>query len=154
MAAEWAAAGGVGPDAHQGPWYPGQPLLVTANDHEARIYNGDTGVVVRMPDGSLRAALQRGSEPYLVHPTQFPAVVTVFAMTIHRSQGSQYDAVSVVLPEPESTLLTRELLYTAITRARRHVRIIGTDESIRAGIARRVLRASGLSRREGESGHR
>ncbi|MGY1981089.1 exodeoxyribonuclease V subunit alpha [Nocardia gipuzkoensis] len=150
MAAEWAAAGGAGPDSHQAPWYPGQPLLVTANDHEARIYNGDTGVVVRMPDGSLRAALQRGSEPYLVHPTQFPAVTTVFAMTIHRSQGSQYDTVSVVLPEPESTLLTRELLYTAITRARRHVRIIGTDESIRAGIARRVLRASGLSRREGE----
>ncbi|MGY2005405.1 exodeoxyribonuclease V subunit alpha [Nocardia gipuzkoensis] len=154
MAAEWAAAGGAGPDSHQAPWYPGQPLLVTANDHEARIYNGDTGVVLRMPDGSLRAALQRGSEPYLVHPTQFPAVTTVFAMTIHRSQGSQYDTVSVVLPEPESTLLTRELLYTAITRARRHVRIIGTDESIRAGIARRVLRASGLSRREAEPGTR
>ncbi|MGQ4598512.1 exodeoxyribonuclease V subunit alpha [Nocardia sp. R6R-6] len=151
MAAEWAAAGGAGQDAAQGPWYPGQPLLVTANDYEARIYNGDTGVVVRMPDGSLRAALQRGSEPYLVHPTQFPAVVTVFAMTIHRSQGSQYDTVSIVLPEPESNLLTRELLYTAITRARRHVRIIGTDASIRAGIARRVLRASGLSRREGET---
>ncbi|MEV5832991.1 exodeoxyribonuclease V subunit alpha [Nocardia sp. NPDC052112] len=146
MAGEWAAAGGAGPDSHLAPWYPGQPLLVTANDHEARIYNGDTGVIVRMPDGSLRAALQRGSEPYLVHPTQFPAVVTVFAMTIHRSQGSQYDTVSVVLPEPESTLLTRELLYTAITRARRHVRIIGTDESIRAAIDRRVLRASGLSR--------
>ncbi|WP_174185463.1 exodeoxyribonuclease V subunit alpha [Nocardia barduliensis] len=154
MAAEWAAAGGAGPDSYQAPWYAGQPLLVTANDHEARIYNGDTGVVVRMPDGSLRAALQRGSEPYLVHPTQFPAVVTVFAMTIHRSQGSQYDTVSVVLPEPESTLLTRELLYTAITRARRHVRIVGTDESIRAGIARRVLRASGLSRRVGEPGAR
>ncbi|MEV6428165.1 exodeoxyribonuclease V subunit alpha [Nocardia sp. NPDC051463] len=146
MAAEWAAAGGAGPDTYQAPWYPGQPLLVTANDHEARIYNGDTGVIVRMPDGSLRAALQRGNEPYLVHPTQFPAVVTVFAMTIHRSQGSQYDTVSVVLPEPESTLLTRELLYTAVTRARQHVRIIGTDDSIRAGIARRVLRASGLSR--------
>ncbi|WP_330254714.1 exodeoxyribonuclease V subunit alpha [Nocardia sp. NBC_00565] len=151
MAAEWAAAGGAGPDSHQATWYPGQPLLVTANDHEARIYNGDTGVIVRMPDGSLRAALQRGSEPYLVHPTQFPAVVTVFAMTIHRSQGSQYDTVSVVLPEPESTLLTRELLYTAITRARHHVRIIGTDESIRAAIDRRVLRASGLSRSTQES---
>ncbi|MFE1592468.1 AAA family ATPase [Nocardia sp. NPDC058705] len=146
MAAEWAAAGGAGPEGPQSVWYPGQPLLVTANDHEARIYNGDTGVIIRRPDGSLRAALQRGSEPYLVHPTQFPAVVTVFAMTIHRSQGSQYDTVSVVLPEPESTLLTRELLYTAITRARTHVRIIGTEESIRAAIGRRVLRASGLSR--------
>ncbi|MFE3543298.1 AAA family ATPase [Nocardia sp. NPDC059177] len=146
QAADWAAAGGAGPEGPQAVWYPGQPLLVTANDHEARIYNGDTGVIVRRPDGSLRAALQRGSEPYLVHPTQFPAVVTVFAMTIHRSQGSQYDTVSVVLPEPESTLLTRELLYTAITRARSHVRIIGTEESIRAAIGRRVLRASGLAR--------
>ncbi|MFD3424839.1 exodeoxyribonuclease V subunit alpha [Nocardia fluminea] len=146
MAAEWAAAGGAGPEGPQSVWYPGQPLLVTANDHEARIYNGDTGVIIRRPDGSLRAALQRGSEPYLVHPTQFPAVVTVFAMTIHRSQGSQYDTVSVVLPEPESTLLTRELLYTAITRARSHVRVIGTEDSIRAAIDRRVLRASGLSR--------
>ncbi|MFD4355350.1 exodeoxyribonuclease V subunit alpha [Nocardia sp. NPDC058518] len=146
MAADWAAAGGAGPEGPQSVWYPGQPLLVTANDHEARIYNGDTGVIIRRPDGSLRAALQRGSEPYLVHPTQFPAVVTVFAMTIHRSQGSQYDTVSVVLPEPESTLLTRELLYTAITRARTHVRVIGTEDSIRAAIGRRVLRASGLSR--------
>ncbi|MDO3648444.1 exodeoxyribonuclease V subunit alpha [Nocardia mangyaensis] len=146
MAADWAAAGGAGPEGPQAVWYPGQPLLVTANDHEARIYNGDTGVIIRRPDGSLRAALQRGSEPYLVHPTQFPAVVTVFAMTIHRSQGSQYDTVSVVLPEPESTLLTRELLYTAITRARTHVRVIGTEDAIRAAIGRRVLRASGLSR--------
>ncbi|MEU4311928.1 exodeoxyribonuclease V subunit alpha [Nocardia sp. NPDC024068] len=144
-AAEWAAAAGAGPESRTGTWYPGQPLLVTANDHEARIYNGDTGVVLRRPDGSLRVALQRGDEPYLVHPTQFPSVVTVFAMTIHRSQGSQYDAVTVVLPEPGSTLLTRELLYTAITRARRHVRILGTEEAIRAAIDRHVLRASGLS---------
>lgn len=144
-AAEWAAAAGAGPENRSGTWYPGQPLLVTANDHEARIYNGDTGVVVRRPDGSLRVALQRGEEPLLVHPTQFPSVVTVFAMTIHRSQGSQYDSVTIVLPEPGSSLLTRELLYTAITRARRHVRILGTEEAIRTAIDRHVLRASGLS---------
>ncbi|MFI5776411.1 exodeoxyribonuclease V subunit alpha [Nocardia sp. NPDC051570] len=144
LAGGWVAAAGIGVDAGAGQWFPGQPLLVTANDHEARIYNGDTGVIVRAPDGALRAALQRGSEPYLVHPTQFPGVTTVYAMTIHRSQGSQYGTVSVVLPGPESTLLTRELLYTAITRARRRVRIIGTEEAIRAGIGRRVLRASGL----------
>ncbi|GAB4586709.1 exodeoxyribonuclease V subunit alpha [Nocardia sp. IFM 10818] len=144
MAAGWAAAAGISADPGPGHWYPGQPLLVTANDHEARIYNGDTGVIVRAPDGTLRAALQRGTEPYLVHPTQFPGVTTVYAMTIHRSQGSQYDTVSVVLPGPESTLLTRELLYTAITRARKHVRVLGTEDSIRAAISRRVLRASGL----------
>ncbi|MFE3002515.1 ATP-binding domain-containing protein, partial [Nocardia sp. NPDC059246] len=148
LAAGWVTAAGISADPGTGHWYPGQPLLVTANDHEARIYNGDTGVIVRAADGTLRAALQRGTEPYLVHPTQFPGVTTVYAMTIHRSQGSQYDTVSVVLPGPESTLLTRELLYTAITRARRHVRILGTEESIRSGIARRVLRASGLRNRE------
>ncbi|WP_280275663.1 exodeoxyribonuclease V subunit alpha [Nocardia wallacei] len=144
LAAGWVAAAGIGTEPGAGQWFPGQPLLVTANDHEARIYNGDTGVIVRGADGSLRAALQRGTEPYLVHPTQFPGVTTVYAMTIHRSQGSQYGTVSVVLPGPESTLLTRELLYTAITRSRHRVRIIGTEEAIRAGIARRVLRASGL----------
>ena len=67
-------------------------------------------------------------------------------MTIHRSQGSQYDTVSVVLPAETSSLLTRELLYTAITRARKHVRIIGTEEAVRAGVRRQVLRASGLRR--------
>ena len=92
------------------------------------------------------AAFQRGHEPLLVHPTVLSSVQTVYAMTIHRSQGSQYDTVSVMLPAEASSLLTRELLYTAITRARRHVRIIGTEESVRAGVGRQVLRASGLRR--------
>ncbi|SNS92318.1 exodeoxyribonuclease V subunit alpha [Rhodococcoides kyotonense] len=127
-------------------WYAGQPLLVTANDHEARIYNGDTGVVVDVGDGALMAAFQRGSEPQLVHPNVLSSVQTVYAMTIHRSQGSQYDTVSVMLPAQASSLLTRELLYTAITRARHHVRIIGTEAAVRAGVERQVLRASGLRR--------
>lgn len=126
-------------------WYPGQPLLVTANDHDMQIYNGDTGVVVRRGD-ELVAAFARGSSPYELRPSQLPAVSTVYAMTIHRSQGSQYGTVSIVLPDANSALLTRELLYTAITRARSHVRIIGTEEAVRAGVARQVLRASGLRR--------
>ncbi|MFZ2176349.1 MAG: exodeoxyribonuclease V subunit alpha [Rhodococcus sp. (in: high G+C Gram-positive bacteria)] len=127
-------------------WYPGQPLLVTANDYETKLYNGDTGVVVRRDDGELVAAFARGDQPFLLHPTYLSAVQTVYAMTIHRSQGSQYDTVSVVLPGEQSSLLTRELLYTAITRARKHVRIIGTEEAVRAGVKRQVLRASGLRR--------
>ncbi|MFD4180350.1 exodeoxyribonuclease V subunit alpha [Rhodococcus sp. NPDC058514] len=127
-------------------WYPGQPLLVTANDHETRIYNGDTGVVVRREDDELVAAFARGDEPLMLNLSYLSAVQTVYAMTIHRSQGSQYDTVSVVLPGEESSLLTRELLYTAITRARKHVRIVGTEESVRAGVRRQVLRASGLRR--------
>ncbi|MBA8962829.1 exodeoxyribonuclease V alpha subunit [Rhodococcus percolatus] len=127
-------------------WYPGQPLMVTANDHETKIYNGDTGVIVRRDDDELVAAFVRGNEPFLLHPTHLSAVQTVYAMTIHRSQGSQYDTVSVVLPGEASSLLTRELLYTAITRARQHVRIIGSEDAVRAGVQRRVLRASGLRR--------
>ncbi len=127
-------------------FYPGQPLLVTANDHEAKVYNGDTGVVVQQPDGSLVAAFARVGPPVLRHPASLAAVQTVYAMTIHRSQGSQYRTVSVVLPPEESVLLTRELLYTAVTRAQQHVRVLGTEASVRAGVARQVLRASGLRR--------
>ncbi|MBC7374733.1 MAG: ATP-binding domain-containing protein, partial [Frankiales bacterium] len=124
----------------------GQPLLVTANDHEAKVYNGDTGVVVRQLDGSLVAAFARVGAPVLRHPASLAAVQTVYAMTIHRSQGSQYHTVSVLLPPEESVLLTRELLYTAVTRAQQQVRLIGTEASVRAGVKRQVLRASGLRR--------
>ncbi|MBJ8342639.1 exodeoxyribonuclease V subunit alpha [Antrihabitans sp. YC3-6] len=127
-------------------WHAGQPLLVTANDHEARIYNGDTGVIVADGPDNLMAAFQRGQDAILLHPTRLPAFQTVYAMTIHKSQGSQYDTVSVLLPAEASALLTRELLYTAVTRARSHVRVIGTEESVLAGVRRQVLRASGLRR--------
>jgi exodeoxyribonuclease V alpha subunit len=140
QAAQWVGA------PTEEAWYTGQPLLVTANDHEARVYNGDTGVVVQRDDGSLVAAFARGSSPVLLHPGRLADVQTVHAMTIHRSQGSQYDAVSVLLPPTASSLLTRELLYTGITRAREHVRILGTEESVRAAVTRQVQRASGLRR--------
>ena len=145
QAMEWIGEA-IGQRLNPDRWYPGQPLMVTANDHETKIYNGDTGVIVRRDDDELVAAFVRGNEPFLLHPTHLSAVQTVYAMTIHRSQGSQYDTVSVVLPGEASSLLTRELLYTAITRARKHVRIIGSEDAVRAGVQRRVLRASGLRR--------
>lgn len=127
-------------------WYAGQPLLVTANDYDAKVYNGDTGVVIASGNG-LVAVFPRAGEPIRLHPSRLAAVQTVYAMTIHRSQGSQYRRVSVVLPGGPSALLTRELLYTAVTRARERVRVIGTAESVRAGVERQVLRASGLRRK-------
>jgi exodeoxyribonuclease V alpha subunit len=127
-------------------WYAGQPLLVTRNDHDAQVYNGDTGVVVDRGSDGLVAAFARGSRPVLVPRGRLADVVTVHAMTIPCSQGSQYDAASLVLPATASSLLTRQLLYTAITRARSHVRVLGTEETVRAGIERQVLRASGLRR--------
>ncbi len=144
-AREWVqAATGVRLDPVS--WYAGQPLLVTANDYDAKVYNGDTGVVVSSGNGVV-AVFPRAGGPVRLHPSRLAAVQTVYAMTIHRSQGSQYRRVSVLLPAEASALLTRELLYTAITRAREHVRVIGTEESVRAGVQRQVLRASGLRRR-------
>jgi exodeoxyribonuclease V alpha subunit len=71
-------------------------------------------------------------------------VETVYAMTVHKSQGSQFDTAAVLLPDPSSPILTRELLYTAVTRARRELIVVGTEESIRAAVSRPVARASGL----------
>lgn len=130
---------GIGSDDR----YPGQPLIVSGNDYDLKVFNGDTGVVIRSGQGVM-AAFKRGDEYQLVHPGQLASVSSAYAITIHRSQGSQYDTVSVVLPEKESSLLTRELLYTAITRAKNHVRIVGTEAAVRAAVERRVLRASGL----------
>ena len=80
-------------------------------------------------------------------PTRLSGLQTVHAMTVHRSQGSQFDKVTLVLPEPDSPLLTREMLYTALTRAQSHVRIVGTEEAFREAIDRRAARASGLRER-------
>ncbi|WP_328859139.1 exodeoxyribonuclease V subunit alpha [Williamsia herbipolensis] len=137
----WSAtAGSAGPDRL---WYPGRPVLLTETDHRAQLYNGDTGVVVSEAD-RLMVAFARGSLTRLVHPQRLRGVMSAHAMTIHRSQGSQYRSVSVVVPPAESALLTRELLYTAITRATDRVVLIGTPDGLRAGIERKVLRASGL----------
>lgn len=125
-------------------WYAGQPLLVTANDYTADLYNGDTGVIVRSPDGILRAAFTRGEDVLELPLSRLDAVQTLRAMTIHRGQGSQFTAATVVLPPEDSPLLTRELLYTAVTRARTRVRLLGTEAGVRAGVQRQVRRASGL----------
>jgi exodeoxyribonuclease V alpha subunit len=143
-AREWVGAA-LGEVLDPTAWYPGQPLMATKNDYDAKVYNGDTGVVVADGD-DVTAVFARVGEPVRLHPSRLEALRTVYAMTIHRSQGSQYAAVTVVLPPQESALLTRELLYTAITRAREHVRVIGTPESVRSGVEGRVLRASGLRR--------
>jgi len=123
----------------------GRAVLVTTNDPELRIYNGDTGVVVAGPDGP-RVAFARPDQPLLLSPGRLRDLQTVHATTVHRSQGSQFDRVTVLLPPPESPLLTRELLYTALTRAQEHVRVIGTEQAVRAAVARPVVRASGLRR--------
>jgi exodeoxyribonuclease V alpha subunit len=150
-AAFWAAeveawiAHATGQDVRPRPlWYAGRPLLVTANDPETGLYNGDTGVVVDDGSGHGIAAFGDAGAPRLVRLYRLPAVETVYAMTVHRGQGSSFDTVSVVLPPASSPLLTRELLYTAITRARLRVRVVGTEAAVRRAVQRPVRRASGL----------
>jgi exodeoxyribonuclease V alpha subunit len=128
-------------------WYVGRPLLVTENDRELRLYNGDTGVVVRTGDDRVMAAFERGGAPVLYSPARLGAVETVYAMTIHKSQGSQFATAAVLLPEPESRILTRELLYTAVTRAQDQLILLGDEATVRAAVDRPVARASGLGRR-------
>ncbi|HEU5483805.1 MAG TPA: exodeoxyribonuclease V subunit alpha, partial [Microlunatus sp.] len=127
----------------EGEWYVGRPLLVTVNDYDLNLFNGDTGVVVAA-GGGVRAVFGRGSAPMLISPVRLDAVQTTHAMTVHRAQGSQFEVVSFVLPPPESPLLTRELLYTAVTRASRRVQVFGSEESVRRAVRRPANRASGL----------
>jgi exodeoxyribonuclease V alpha subunit len=124
--------------------YVGRPLLVTANDHQLGVYNGDSGVVVLTPDGP-RAVIAASDGPRDLAPSRLGDVETMHAMTIHKSQGSQAEVVTVLLPDAESRLLSRELFYTAVTRARKRVRVVGSEASIRAAIGRRAQRASGLA---------
>lgn len=131
-------------------WYPGQPLLVTENDYTLGLFNGDTGVVVREADTTRPyAVLADGvsEQGRSLHLGRLAAVRTAHAMTVHRAQGSQYEAVSIVLPEPGSRLLTRELFYTAATRARHMVRILGSPAAVAAAVQQRAARATGLSER-------
>ena len=124
--------------------YVGRPLLVTANDHQLGVYNGDSGVVVLTPTGP-RAVIAASDGPRDLAPSRLGDVETMHAMTIHKSQGSQADVVTVLLPDEDSRLLSRELFYTAVTRARSQVRVVGSEAAIRAAIGRRAQRASGLA---------
>jgi exodeoxyribonuclease V alpha subunit len=124
-------------------WYAGRPLLVTANDYGLRIYNGDTGVTVAGPEG-LRAVIAGATGPLSFATSRLGDVETMHAMTIHKSQGSQADEVTVLMPPEDSRLLTRELFYTAVTRAKAKVRVVGSEASVRTAIGRRAVRASGL----------
>lgn len=126
-----------------GEWYVGRPVIVTANDYSLRLFNGDTGVLVARKPAGVAAVFDQGP----VSPSRLSEVDTVYAMTVHKAQGSEFDDVAVVLPQPSSRILTRELLYTAVTRARRRLLIAGTEESVRSALGRPIARASGLTER-------
>lgn len=131
----------------------GDPLLVTSNDPDTGLFNGDTGVVVRDvpgrwgPAGAAVAVFRRGADPFAVQLPRLGDARTLHAMTVHKAQGSQLDRVSVILPPASSPLGTRETLYTAITRARTSVLLVGSPAAVRACVRRPVARATGLRER-------
>lgn len=126
-------------------WYDGQPVLITQNDYQLQLFNGDIGVIGPDDTGRLRAYFPGvdGTRAFL--PSRLPPHESVYAMTVHKSQGSEFNRIGLVLPPAMSPLLTRELLYTAITRARTQLSVFGTDQVIIDAIERRVDRASGLT---------
>ncbi len=133
--------------SHHGDWYVGRPVLVTANNQTLEVWNGDVGVTLRRPDGRLEVALASVGGPRRMATTRLPDTETMHATTVHKAQGSQARVVTVVMPPDESALLTRELFYTAVTRAETQVRVLGTPASVRAAVERRAVRASGLADR-------
>lgn len=130
-----------------GEWYAGRPLLVTANDYGLGLFNGDTGVTVQTAEGGLAATIAGVGTHQRFATSRLAEVETMHAMTVHKSQGSQAEAITVVLPPEDSPLLTRELLYTAVTRAERRLTVLGRPDAVRAAVERRALRASGLRSR-------
>jgi exodeoxyribonuclease V alpha subunit len=131
-------------------FYPGQPLMVTTNDYALRLFNGDVGIVVpdeTMADGLAVAFPEEGATVRRLATARLPACETVYAMTVHKSQGSEFDELLLVLPPEPSPVLSRELVYTGVTRAKRGVVLAATPEVLRAALAARVERDSGLAER-------
>ncbi|HXW38778.1 MAG TPA: exodeoxyribonuclease V subunit alpha, partial [Acidimicrobiales bacterium] len=136
----------VAPVRGRGRWYPGRPVMVTANDPINRLLNGDVGVVVN-GNGQLQVALREGEGVRRLGLAQLEQFDEWWAMTIHKSQGSEFVHAVVVLPDAASPILSRELLYTGVTRARERLTVIASEGALRAAVERPVSRASGLAER-------
>jgi exodeoxyribonuclease V alpha subunit len=126
--------------------------MVTSNNRALNLFNGDVGLVVPGEDGRMDVAFPvAGAAPRRLAVSRLEDVETVHALTIHKSQGSEYEHVIVVLPERASRIVTKELLYTGVTRASEKVTVVGSREVIEAAIRKRIRRATGLARRLAES---
>ena len=128
-----------------GPWYRGRPVLVTRNDRVVNLFNGDIGVTLPDASGQLRVWFPAGADGVRSVPlAQLPPHDTAFAMTVHKSQGSEFAQVAVILPEADSPMLSRELLYTAVTRAREQALVIARAGAVAAAVRQPGNRLSGL----------
>ena len=133
-----------GPAGASAVWYPGRLLLATRNDPRLGLSNGDTGVVIR-DGGRLLAVFRAALGIQHFEPVQLDAIETAYAMTVHKSQGSEYPTVVMVLPPPTSPLVGRELLYTGVTRAKEMLLVVGAEASLRLAVETPAHRMTGLT---------
>jgi len=140
-------------------WYEGRPVLVTRNDYSLGLMNGDIGIALRIREpalvpgqaetDALRVAFARNDGSggiRFVLPSRLPEVETVFAMTVHKSQGSEFEHAVLVLPEARNPVLTKELVYTAITRASKHFTLVESRAGVfEEAVRTPVRRISGLA---------
>ena len=141
-------------------WFPGRLLLITENSYRHGLFNGDVGICLADADGTPLAWFfdngrgEGGDHVRAFHPAALPAHESAFAMTVHKAQGSEFDEVWLQLPRADSRVLSRELLYTGLTRARSALHVAGSAEVITAALARHAGRVSGLGWRLGASSTR
>jgi exodeoxyribonuclease V alpha subunit len=133
---------------HRDVYFHGRLLLITENSYRHGLFNGDVGICLRQPDGATAVFFPGGGEGVRgFHPAALPAHLSAFALTVHKAQGSEFDQAWVVLPRQDARTLTRELLYTAITRARRQVHLFASEDILRATLSRQAQRVAGLNER-------
>jgi len=129
-------------------WYVGRPVMISQNDHQAGLFNGDIGICLANEAGDNRIyfELADGKIHHFL-PSRLPAHQTVFAMTVHKSQGSEFDHTVMMLPEEMNPVLTRELVYTGITRAKKKLSLFAPVHILNQAVREKTVRASGLIER-------
>lgn len=132
-------------------FYHGRPVLITRNDYNLQLFNGDIGICIHRPDGERRVVFAAGESLREFLPSRLPEHETCFAMTVHKSQGSEFDHVAIMVPAPatpqQTRLLTREMLYTAVTRARSRLTLYFDQAALATCLAQTTVRQSGLGDR-------
>jgi len=128
-------------------WYVGRPLMITGNDYQLNLFNGDIGVLWWGSEDHQQIQAYFPSfeaQPLCVWPQRLPEHETAYALTIHKSQGSEFDELLIVLPDNDAWVLTQELMYTAVTRARQRLTIWGSEQVFKTAVSKRVQRTSGI----------
>lgn len=125
-------------------WYPGRPVIISENDHTQKLYNGDTGICLPDEQGELKVYFEHEQTLRAISPARLPSHNTAYALTVHKSQGSEFEEVFLMLPQKSSKVLSRELIYTAITRARTNISIVGRKAILSEAIQTPLVRSSGL----------